>query len=422
MIYWALLLHFYQPPTQVHFILNKVSEESYRPLIKVFQNNPDARASVNVNAVLTEMFAEHGKKDIIKGLAELAEKQQIEFTGSARYHPILPLIPADEVMKQIIDNNRINRSLFGPSYQPRGFFPPEMCYSRSIVDPILNTGHQWVIAGGIACPVPWPLDTVHYVNTSKGKLFTFFRDDVLSNRVSFKEIDVPGFIKHLTVFAGDKKNIYVVTAMDAETFGHHIKDWEKDFLDVLYRLLAADPPHKNNPETGPAGDTGNTIKPVTISELLDLFKSGNAIQPRSSSWSTTADDLKAANPYPLWNAPDNTIHKLLWEHLNLTIGMTDRAVSAADNDASRQSADIARELLDPALHSDQFWWASKRPHWDINMINRGLELQQECLLNAYHAINDCAGLSATEKNTYRYQRLAAENIAGHIRELLAEEP
>jgi len=33
-----------------------------------------------------------------------------------------------------------------------------------------------------------------------------------------------------------------------------------------------------------------------------------------------------------------------------------------------------RKLLDKALHSDQFWWASHNPHWHLGMVARGLKL------------------------------------------------
>ena len=184
MIYWSLLLHFYQPPTQIHSVLNKVTEESYRPLIKVFSDNPNAKATVNINGVLTEMLAEHGKSDVISGLAGLAEKEQIEFTGSGKYHPILPLIPRDEIYRQISANHRANRKLIGNNYRPQGFFPPEMCYGKNIIEPVLNAGYKWIIMGGIACPVEWPMDTVHYIDSSSGKLSVFFRDDVLSSWLS----------------------------------------------------------------------------------------------------------------------------------------------------------------------------------------------------------------------------------------------
>jgi hypothetical protein len=43
-------------------------------------------------------------------------------------------------------------------------------------------------------------------------------------------------------------------------------------------------------------------------------------------------------------------------------------------------------MLDRALHSCQFWWASRQPMWDINMIQHGLEEQSAVTLNAARAI------------------------------------
>ena len=77
MIYWAQLLHFYQPPTQVASVLKKICNESYRPLIQVFKDYPHARATVNFNGVLTEMLMDCGHEDIIKGFRGLAEQGQL---------------------------------------------------------------------------------------------------------------------------------------------------------------------------------------------------------------------------------------------------------------------------------------------------------------------------------------------------------
>ena len=73
MIYWAPFLHFYQPPTQFHSILDRICNESYRPIIKMLAGRPNAKVTVNMCGVLTEMLKEHGHRDIIEGLKELGE-------------------------------------------------------------------------------------------------------------------------------------------------------------------------------------------------------------------------------------------------------------------------------------------------------------------------------------------------------------
>jgi alpha-amylase/alpha-mannosidase (GH57 family) len=399
-------------------------------LIKVFRDIPSAKVTVNINGVLTEFLRDCGKQDIIKGLARLAENGQLEFTGSGKYHPILPLIPKDEMKRQITRNNQTNRRLLGKIFAPKGFFSPEMCYSQEIVEPIIKTGHQWTLLSGVACPVDWPVDVIHEVSLNGQRLSVFFRDDILSNKICFHGLDAQGFLEHLAHLRADRKDIYVITAMDAETFGHHIKNWEKLFLQEVYEALEPAEPlgvgmhqlqllaeeHRDFFSLQEKAEA-REIQAVTISELLDIFPRGSFIEPKPSSWSTTPEDIEAGNPYPLWSDPNNQIHQLQWEHINICVDMVKKAIERADNETSKYYANIARGLLDRALHSDQFWWASRRPMWDINLINRGLMEQHEALLNAYKAIKT-SGTSDEEKTEYYYREVAARDLRAKIRDQL----
>jgi alpha-amylase/alpha-mannosidase (GH57 family) len=82
--HWALLLHFYQPPIQLPYVLRQIACESYRPLIQLLADNPHARVTVNISGVLTEMLIDNAHQDVVEGLAWLAERGQVEFTGSAK--------------------------------------------------------------------------------------------------------------------------------------------------------------------------------------------------------------------------------------------------------------------------------------------------------------------------------------------------
>jgi alpha-amylase/alpha-mannosidase (GH57 family) len=428
MIYWAQLLHFYQPPTQVPSMLKRICNESYRPLLKVFEEYPNARVTLNFNGVLTDMLMDCGHEDIIEGYRNLAERGQIEFTGTGKYHPILPLLPKEEVTRQITLNIQTNRRFFGKAYAPQGFFPPEMCYSRDILQPIIKSGCRWIILSGIACPAEWPLDIIYRVEYEGQDIAVFFRDDVLSNRISFQELKAKEFIAHLEEWQGKKENIYVVTAMDAETYGHHIQGWERTFLAKVYNELG--PPTESLEEVKQAktlagqhaalltnNEIAGKIQMVTISQLLDLFPHGHPIEPRPSSWSTTADDMKVGNYYPLWQDRNNEVHRLQWEHLSICIELVNEALRSADNEESRQSATIARGLLDRAEHSCQMWWASNRPMWDINLIHMGLLDQLRTIVNAYRAINK-SGASEETKREYYYRTVAARDIRNKLEDRL----
>ncbi|MBN1375378.1 MAG: hypothetical protein JXA01_04415, partial [Dehalococcoidia bacterium] len=429
-IYWAPLFHFYQPPTQTPSILMKVSNESYRPILAVLGEFPNAKATFNINAVLTEMLALYGYTDIIESMRKLAERGQVEFTGTGKYHPILPLIPRSEAERQIRLNHDTNRQYLGDAFQPRGFFPPEMCYSSDIVKPVVESRCRWIIASGIACPVKWPMDVIHTIDYPGEQVAVLFRDDILSNKISFKDLDGNGFIEHLKQFRKTEGDVYVITAMDAETFGHHIQHWDKLFLSQVYEVLA---PEANKAgvlrEQKPLADQHRKlfkyekaagtedIKIVTISELLEIFPRGQKIIPLPSSWSTSADDIKMQNYYPLWKDKNNPVHTMQWEHLDLAIDVAYKAIDVADGVASLEFAAIARNTLDLALHSCQFWWASKQPMWNINMIYKGLTLQREVMLNAYKAIS-LSGCPPEMKKEYYYRVVAGRHVFDQITDYL----
>lgn len=397
MTYWALLLHFYQPPTQTHDVLVKVADESYRPLIRVLRAHENARVAVNLQGVLTDLLQEHGLGDVVAGLRELAELGRVEFVGSGKYHPILPLIPEAERKRQIAENARTNRAAFGRAWNPRGFFPPEMCYSRDILASVHASGHEWLIVSGVACPVAWPVDVICRVPVNGAQARVLFRDDLRSNRISFRETNPEAFLDDLAK-VGQGRDAYVVTAMDAETYGHHIRDWEREFLGATLDLLAAE-----------AQGKAPRVRMVLPSELLELFPDGPVVEPHASSWSTSLDDLAAHNPFPLWKSPGNRIHELQWEYVDHCLDLVAVARRYATTPEAKEFAAAAYERLGPALHSCQFWWASRRPMWSIPMIYRGFLLLNQVATYAAHAIA-VGDASEPVKREARW-RLAAANEA-----------
>lgn len=407
---WAMLLHFYQPPTQTHDVLTRIVDESYRPLLAVLSEHHNARIAVNINAVLTEMLADHGYGDVLDSLRILGERGQVEFVGSGRFHPILPLVPEGERVRSIADNAHLNRKLLGPSWQARGFFPPEMCYSGEILPGVAKSGHEWIILSGVACPAEWPTDLVYRVPADGRSMHVLFRDDVRSNRISFRETNPQPFVEDLSRVGGGK-DAYVVTAMDAETYGHHIAGWEREFLGATYDLLA----HQGRPHAHTS-----KVVPVQPSELIARFADGPVVEPLPSSWSTSRDDIAAHNPYPLWQAPGNEVHRLQWEFVDHSVALLALARRYARSDEARKFADLADHQLQPALHSCQFWWASRRPMWDVPMIYRGFQLLSQVLFYSWKSVM-LGDASARVKQEASWRFAAAARVRGDLEHLLFED-
>jgi alpha-amylase/alpha-mannosidase (GH57 family) len=407
--HWAQLLHFYQPPTQTHEILRKVAAESYRPLLTVLHEHPGARVAVNMQGVLADLLMEHGLRDVVDSLNALAEKGQVEFVGSGKFHPILPLIPEAERRRSIADNAKTNAAAFGSHWQPRGFFPPEMCYSDDVVPSVAASGHEWLIMSGIGCPIEWPISSVYRVSVKGAEMAVLFRDDVRSNRISFRETDPQRFLDDLSRVGGNE-DAYVVTAMDAETFGHHITAWEREFLGATFALLEQ---HRRG--------RLSRVEMALPGEVVHKFPAGPVVEPHNSSWSTHHDDLAADNPYPLWKAPGNELHSLQWEYIDHCLDVLSTAKRHASTPEAKKFAAIASERLEPALHSCQFWWASRRPMWDVSMIHRGSLLLNEVLLNAGRSVA-FGNAGESLKQETRWRLAAANETRQAIERALREDP
>lgn len=401
--YWAPLLHIYQPPTQDIGILKRINKECYKPLFQVIENHENAKFTLNINGILIEMLYEYGLGDTMEMLKNLVAENKVEIVGTAKFHPILPLIPKKEAYHQIRLNEEVNRNEFGNHWEKHGFFPPEMAISSKVAKYIKEQHYKWVIMSGIACPVDWPYDKIF---ESPNGLQLFFRDDILSNKISFKKITAKGFVQELRGHYKDKNanyqnDTYAVTAMDGETFGHHIRNYEKTFLGKSLELIAANGEKltENGQENAESEKKQDDIEIVFISELDNYFPlAEKRIIPRESSWSTDYEDIRKGIPYPLWKHPHNDVHKYYWK----IIKSLNKLMELADNLDLTEEWEVenyyntARWYYDRGLHSCPTWWANPlNQTWSPNLIYKGIDLLMRAALNAELAL-EYAGIEDGE--------------------------
>jgi len=371
MIYWAPLLHMYQPTFQDRGVLRQIDKECYKPLLKMLEEHDNVKISLNINSVLIDMLYEFDLGDTIEILHNLENSNKIEITGTAKFHPILPLIPQKEIEHQIEIHEETIRNEF-EQWERGGFFPPEMAIGSQVAKVIRELGYKWVIFSGIACPVEWPTDQIY---TSPDGLKLFFRDDILSNKISFNNITAEGFVEEIKGMAKENKDSkqkdkYLITAMDSETFGHHIKKYERIFLSKAFELI----------------NDQKEIKIEFISELSKFFPiNKEMIIPKDSSWSTSYNDMMVNIPYPLWDHPDNRVHTLYWKivrSLNNLMNLIDKLDLKQNWDVERHH-DTSRWFYDRGICSDTTWWGNPdRGTWSPNLVYKGIELLMRSALNA----------------------------------------
>ncbi len=371
-VYFSFLFHIYQPPTQIAPVIKQIANESYRPILEGLRNHPSAKITLNINGTLVEQLYDYKFQDIIDGITTLASRHQIELVSSAKFHPLLPLIPQPEILRQIKLNDETNRKFFGEVYKPRGIFPPEMAISEEVLRSVNNLGYDWIIMSGIANILPQFPTT--FISRHENGVKLLFRDDYISIDCAFDKINtVEAFVNRLK-YRNTSEDYYVIIAMDGETFGHHVKHAISNFLIPLFKAL----PYRND------------IQICTISEIIDKFPIGREQHPRASSWSTMPYDIANNIPFPLWFDPNNQIHIEQQRFFMYALTLVHLAFKFRESmdDEKKRILDNARNLLDRGVHSCQQWWASKRPWYSPDMIMRGLNEILMASVNARRSIPD----------------------------------
>ncbi len=349
----AILLHAYQPPTQFPKVLEKIVRETYAPLLQTLQHTHRGKLTLNLVGSLVEQLKAQGFSEIVEGFRELSSRGSIELVGTAAYHPLLPKLPISEIKRQDDVNRLINAELFATN-RPEGFFIPEMWNNLRVLSALNDMGYRWTVLSESAFPGAGIIEKGQHASLGTNKklyvlkdkeLVLFFRDRPLSLMLAFNhtltyQTALKAIKEHID-YSGDE---YMVLAVDAETFGHHIKG----NLSLLRELLDSD-----------------ELEFVGISDLLTLPLEKQAIEPVEATWGVIEQE-KGERVFIRWDNEDNPIHVLQWELFNLALSV-----------GVHESANP--DVLDKALHSDQFWWASMSPCWHAEMIKRGTDMLKNAI-------------------------------------------
>lgn len=336
---WYNFFHIYQPPRWNEKIIRRVAAEAYRPLLNILDRHRDIRITLNISGALTEQLAALQLNDVLDGLRATIQRGQIELVGSPMYHPILPLIPRSERLRQFKLQAELHTRVFGVS-QPNGCYLPEMAFDPSLEEDLLELGFSWVLLDeGVAGQGFNSVRLDRPYVTSRG-LKVLLRNRFISDWLSFRADPEQPRLALEAIQQDSRSKINLITALDGENLGHH-----RHRADQLWEGLV----------TSPGVETG------ILSEFAD--QPTVPLQPLAGSWSSLPSELQAHIPFGLWNHPKNEIHQAQWRLTNLIIqvvhdGLHDPYYAAA------------RRLLDPALASDRYWWASAQPWWDAEIVLR----------------------------------------------------
>ncbi|MBD3208488.1 MAG: polysaccharide deacetylase family protein [Candidatus Nealsonbacteria bacterium] len=346
---WINFLHIYQPFNQSKQIMEKVTNECYRPLFKGLLEIPGVKINLNINAILTERLVKEGYEDVVENIRKLAEEGKLEFTETAKYHPLLPFLKEEDAVRQIEKNNRDNKKHFGEAYSPVCFFPPEMAYSPSVSKIVSKLGYKMILVDEISYKAGKEAPPHNKLLTIEGAdgLIAIFRERRVSNSILSGGVrDTEEFKR---VIKEDlKEDKYLCTAMDGETFGHHHPGLEK----FLFKVLGSQEPEQ-----------------IFFSELTDYYEVEGAASPIKSTWASSIEDIEEGIQFYSWKNPNNKVHQIQWKFLDYLLRLSN----------NKEVTPEIEEEIDKSLASDQFYWASGEPWWSLEMIEKGAWMALEAL-------------------------------------------
>ena len=360
----GFLLHFYQPSTQFANVVERINRRSYEHLLSLFEEYPEAAFTVNLTGSLLDQWKGNPNSNIISRWQDLVKRGKIEVVGTAKYHPLLSKLPPSEIDAQVRAQEETLKQLFGLG-RPRGFFPPEMAYSRPLAESLSRLGYQWLLLDAKANPdLTDPEKIVGQKETATIKglpLKVAFRQAPLSYRVAFAAIRTLKAFRS-SIESLEKEDGYLILAMDAETFGWH----RRTQLRLLRLILNA---NRRHPEQ---------FSLTSISNIFSSYPSGHQVEPLVSSWGNMEVSDTGQRLFPRWDNPNNPVHLLQWQLLNL-------AIKAASNQPENSPS---RQFLAMGEQSDQFWWASGNPCWLPPMVEAGAELLKKAIITSSGATSE----------------------------------
>jgi predicted glycosyl hydrolase (DUF1957 family) len=337
MKYINFFFHIYQPPIQDTEVIQKVVEECYLPLTRQILAFQDLKFTLNINFSLIEHL-DRVAPEVLTNIRKAYENGNLELTESGAYHPIFPLIPEEEVKKQLNLNNQGSKAVLIKDFAPQGVFPPEMAFEPRLATLFKELGYQWTITDDFSLESYGIKTPYNKIYTNDG-VAVFLRSNLWSNKLAKHDQWIwkspADFVNELAeglyAWIGEEEG-YSIIALDGETFGHHIKEFDETFLHALFQAFF----------------DSEQLQLTHIKDIKEKFNSQlvpEFIPP--SSWSMDETSLKNRDYFPLWNSPGNKIHELQWRFTYYVLGKVRNL-----NDEEINSE------LDKALFSCQYWWAS----------------------------------------------------------------
>jgi hypothetical protein len=160
-VFHALGLHMHQPPGNLSLLIETNPWEAEqivrcyeRPTRYARQYADVGHLHIGFSGILLEQFLDRDIVDRYRHILDIPamldayrNTPNIELIGMGYFHPIFPLIPAEDWEEQLRTGRELMAEVFGRT--PRGFWPPEMAFSMEMIPALVRAGYEYVVVDGV---------------------------------------------------------------------------------------------------------------------------------------------------------------------------------------------------------------------------------------------------------------------------------
>jgi len=291
--FFLIALHFHQPVDNFDFVIEKVCDSSYQPLLYTISDFPDIKFNLHYSGSLLEWFKKN-RPEILLKIKELVKSGQVELLGGGFYEPILSVIRPEDSIGQIRMLSEFLKHEFG--VEAKGAWLAERVWEAQLPEIFQKAGIGYTI-----------VDDTHlgYAGLTQKDFYGYYITEYNQRRLNVFPADK--YLRYAIPFKSQEKSIdyfrkirerygkgCVLYGDDGEKFGA----WPKTFVPVykekwLYNFLRA------------LRDNSSWLKTAKISDYIKLKKPNAKIclpggsYEEMGEWSLPADSKGRRDPkYP----------------------------------------------------------------------------------------------------------------------------
>lgn len=312
---------------------------------------------------------------------EVKAMDRVEFTACGHFHPIFPLLPEQDRLRQIEMHLKLYEKTFGG--KPEGIWLPEMAFSMTLIPTLVRLGIKWVAVDGPHVvnanknkDMHQLIYRPHYAEYDGQRVIIIPRDRMISiaQQSGYNPVWLKGEIER-TVEPSNDGSFLLTVATDGENgwFRHQGENagfWGWFYEPLMYLL-------KHDPEF-------EYIQLTTITEYLKHYPPQDNVTVEDGSWNVP--DAPDDGRFLKWMGGE--YRQKVWNQVvdsSKAVSQIADRVRAAGQNCPGEALTVleqAWQLLLMSEASDNFWWGSQ------DWLDRSLT----CALKSREKLNELSRL------------------------------